>query len=172
MSVTALLAMLVSAEIHVTVPDQHPLRQPALAVILQRYTSMITRRGPRTRLPDPHARVVLDGAARPIRLCQGRRDPHVAPRGCRAAPHEPSAHPDLARPRDPQRAQQAAADPAAPNAARLAPHAASLARQAHHPPLDLPAPTTRPTTHATADPGPGAPHGPRESPMGLSTDTG
>ena len=43
---------------------------------------------------------------------------------------------------------------------------------AHHPTLDLPAPTTRQTTNRTADPGPGTPHGPRESPMGISTDTG
>jgi transposase InsO family protein len=40
---------------------------------------------------------------------------------------------------------------------------------AHLVPLDLPAPTTRPTTHRTADPGPGAEDGQRESPLGLPT---
>jgi len=34
-----------------------------------------------------------------------------------------------------------------------------------------PAPTIRPTTHRTADPGPGAADGPRESPMGLSKNS-
>ena len=36
------------------------------------------------------------------------------------------------------------------------------------PPLDLPAPTTGPTTHRTADPGPGAADGPRESRAGAT----
>ena len=40
------------------------------------------------------------------------------------------------------------------------------------PPLDLPAPTTRPTAHRTADPGPGAADGPRESPLGLQAYPG
>jgi putative transposase len=38
--------------------------------------------------------------------------------------------------------------------------------------VDLPAPTTRPTTHRTGDPGPRAADGPRESPLGLPTDQG
>jgi hypothetical protein len=76
-----------------------------------------------------------------------------------------------ARPRGTHRAQQAAAYPAAPDASGLAPNAAALARPARLPPLDLPAPTTRPTTHRTADPGPGAADGPRESPMGLSKNS-
>src|SRR6185503_2123754 len=42
---------------------------------------------------------------------------------------------------------------------------------ARRPPLDLPAPTTRPTTHRTPDPGPGAADGPRESPLGLPTNS-
>src|SRR3954471_7187130 len=123
----------------------------SLAVTVQRPTSMIARRGPRTRLPDPRTRAVLAGAARPLRHRQERRDPDTAPRGRRAAPHQPSAHPDLARPRDPQRPQQAAADPAAPHATGLAPHAAALAPPAHHLTLDLPTPTARPTTHLAAD---------------------
>jgi hypothetical protein len=60
-----------------------------------------------------------------------------------------------------------AARTAAPDAAGLTPNAAALARSARRPPLDLPAPTTRPATHATAGPGPGAAIGPRESPLGL-----
>ena len=76
---------------------------------------------------------------------------------------------DLARPRRAQRTEQTAARPAAPAAAGVAPNAAALARPARRPPLDLPAPTTRPTTHRTADPGPGAADGPRESPLGLQT---
>jgi hypothetical protein len=39
--------------------------------------------------------------------------------------------------------------------------------QTRRPPVDLPAPTTRPTTHRTGDPGPRAADGPRESPLGL-----
>ena len=78
----------------------------------------------------------------------------------------------LARPRRAQRPEQTAARPAAPDAARLAPNAAALARPARRPPLDLSAPTTRPTTHSTADPGPGAADGPRESPLGLQTHPG
>ena len=42
-----------------------------------------------------------------------------------------------------------------------------LAPPARRPPLDLSAPTPRPTTHATADPGPGTTDGSRESPLGL-----
>jgi hypothetical protein len=45
-------------------------------------------------------------------------------------------------------------------AARVAPNAAALARPARRPPLDLPPPTTRPTTNRTADPGPRAADGP------------
>ena len=40
------------------------------------------------------------------------------------------------------------------------------------PPLDLPAPTTRPTTRRTGDPSPRAADGPRESPLGLQTNPG
>ena len=57
-------------------------------------------------------------------------------------------------------------------AAGVAPNATALARPARRPPLDLPAPTTRPTTHRTGDPGPRAADGPRESPLGLQTDPG
>ena len=96
----------------------------------------------------------------------------AAARGRRAAPHQPPPEDDLARPRRAQRAEQAAARPAAPAAAGLTPNAAALARPARRPPLDLPAPTTRPTTHRTADPGPRAADGPRESPLGLQTHPG
>ena len=58
---------------------------------------------------------------------------------------QPTPDADLARPRRPQRAEQAAAHPAAPAAARLTPNPAALARPARRPPLDLPATTTRPT---------------------------
>ena len=40
------------------------------------------------------------------------------------------------------------------------------------PPLDLPAPTTGPTTHAVADPDAGAADGPGESPLGLQAHPG
>src|SRR6185436_17915394 len=52
----------------------------------------------------------------------------------------------------------------------VAPNAIALAPPARRPPLDLPAPTVRPTTHRTGDPGPRAADGPRESPLGLQTD--
>ena len=133
---------------------------------------MIARCGPRTRLPDARSRAELAGAARPLRRRQGRRDPDAASRGRRAAPHQPPASADLARPRRAQRTEQAAARPAAPAAAGDAPNPAALARPARRPPLDLPAPTTRPTTHPAADPGPGAADGPRESPLGLQTHPG
>ena len=58
---------------------------------------------------------------------------------------------------------------AAPAAAGLAPHPAALAPPACRPTLDLPAPTTRPTTHRTPDPGAGTADGPRESPLRLPT---
>src|SRR5689334_17095949 len=132
---------------------------------------MIAQRGPRTCLLDARSPAVLAGAARPLRYRQGRRDPDPAARGRRAAPHEHPADADLARPRGTQRAQQAAADPAAPDAAGVTPNAAALARPTRRPPLDQPAPTIRPTTRRTADPGTGAADSPGESPMGLSKDS-
>jgi hypothetical protein len=57
-------------------------------------------------------------------------------------------------------------------AAGVAPNAAALARPACCPTLDLPAPTTRPTTNSTADPSLGVTDGPRESPLGLQKDSG
>jgi hypothetical protein len=50
-----------------------------------------------------------------------------------------------------------------------APNVAAPARPVRCPPLDLPPPTTRSTTHRTADPGTGAADGPRESDLGLQT---
>jgi hypothetical protein len=47
------------------------------------------------------------------------------------------------------------------------PDALALAHPARCPPLDLPAPTPRPTTHRTADPRPGAADSPRESRWGY-----
>jgi hypothetical protein len=124
---------------------------------------MIARCGRSTRVPDARSCAELADAARPLRRCQGRRDPGAASRGRRAAPQQLPAETDLARPRRSQRAEQAPPSPAAQAAARVAPNAAALARPAHRPPLDLPATTTRPTTHRTADPGPGAADGQRES---------
>jgi len=60
--------------------------------------SMIARCGPQTRLPHARTRAELAGAARPLRHREGRRDPHAAPRGRRAAPHQLRANTDLARP--------------------------------------------------------------------------
>jgi hypothetical protein len=53
-----------------------------------------------------------------------------------------------------------------------APNPAALARPPRRPTLDRPKPTTRPTTHRTADPSSRAADGPRESPMGLQTHPG
>ena len=92
--------------------------------------------------------------------------------GRRAAPHQPPASAHLARPRRAQRAEQAAAHPATPDATGLAPDAAALARPARRPTLDLPAPTARPTTHPAPDPGPRATNGPRESPLGVQAHPG
>ena len=133
---------------------------------------MIARCGPRTRLPNARSHAGLAGTARPLRRRQGRRDPHAAPRGRRAAPHQPATSADLARPRGAQRAEQAAARPATPAATGLAPNPAALARPTRCPTLDLPAPTTRPTTYPAADPSTGAADGPRESPLGLPAHPG
>src|SRR4051812_37847951 len=57
--------------------------------------------------------------------------------------------------------------PAAPDAAGLTPNPAALAHPTRRPALDLPSPTTGPTTHRGTDPSPGAADGSRESPMGL-----
>src|SRR5690242_9859778 len=126
---------------------------------------MIARCGLRTRLSDACSRAELAGAARPLRGGQGRRDPGAASRGRRAAPHQLPANADVARPRPAQRAEQAAGRPTAATAAGVAPDAAALARPACCPPLDLPAPTSRPTAHRIADPRPGTTDGPRESPL-------
>src|SRR3954470_2289759 len=115
---------------------------------------MIVRCGPQTHLSDARARSGLAGTARPLRRGQGRRDPDAAARGRRVASHQPSPEDVLARPRRAQRTEQTAARPAAPSPADLASNPAALAPPARRPPLDLPAPATGPTTHATADPGP------------------
>src|SRR4051812_29033165 len=133
---------------------------------------MIACCGPRTRLSDARSRTELAGAARPLRRRQGRRDPDASARGRGTASHQPSAETDLARPRRAQRAEQAAARRVAPGAAGLTPNPAALARPARRPPLDLPAPTTRPTTHRIGYQGPRAADGPREPPLGLQTDPG
>src|SRR5687767_1712036 len=59
-----------------------------------------------------------------------------------------------------------------PAAVGVTPNAAALARPTRCATLDLPAPTTRPTTHRTADSDPGAADGPRESPLGLPKSSG
>src|SRR6185503_1044449 len=56
--------------------------------------------------------------------------------------------------------------------ALLASNPAALARPARRPPLDLSPPIARPNTHRTADPGPRAADGPRESSLGLQTHPG
>jgi hypothetical protein len=135
-------------------------------------TSMIACCGSRTRLSDARSRAELASAARPIRRRQGRRDLDASARGRDTASHEHPAEPDLARPRRAQRTEQTAARRAASGAAGVAPNTIALAPPPRRPPLDLPAPTTRPTTHRAGDPRPRAPHGPRESPLGISTDPG
>src|SRR4051812_8140242 len=130
---------------------------------------MIACCGPRTRLSDARSRTELAGAARPLRRRQGRRDPDASARGRGTASHKHPAKTDLARPR---RAQRTAARRVAPGAAGVTPNPAALATPARRPPLDLPAPTTRPTTHRTGYPRPRAPHGPREPQLGLQTDPG
>jgi hypothetical protein len=122
-----------------------------------------TWRSPRAELAD---------AAHPIRRSQGRRDPGAPSRGRSAAPTQPTPHPDVDRPRAPQRAQQTAPYLVARAAARLTQNPAALARPPRHPPLDLPQTTTRPPTHPGADPGPGAADGSREPHLGLPTHPG
>src|SRR3954451_4577116 len=127
---------------------------------------MIARCGLATRLSDARPRAELAGSVRPLRRDQGRRDPHTAARGRRAAAQQSS--PDVvARPQPAQRTEQAAACPTPSGAARVTAHAAALARPTRRSPLELPASTTRTTTHATPDPGTRAPTGPRESPLGY-----
>src|SRR5512133_1153585 len=121
---------------------------------------MLARRGSSTRIPAGHPRAELAGAARPLRRSQGRRDPGAPPRGRRTAPTQSPPRANLGRPRDPQRAEQAAAYAAAPVAARLAEDPAALAR----PPRET---TTRASAHPAADPGPGAADGPGEPQLGL-----
>jgi hypothetical protein len=133
--------------------------------------SMIACCGPRTRLPDARSRTELAGAARPLRRRQGRRDPDASERGRGTASHKHPAETDLARPRRAQRTEQTAARRVAPGAAGVTPNPAALAPPARRPPLDLPAPTTRPTTHRTGDPRPRAADGPREPPLGLQTNS-
>src|SRR3954447_5621985 len=133
---------------------------------------MIARCGPRTCLSTSRSRAGLAGAARPLRRRQGRRDPDTASRGCRTAPHQPPTNLHLARPRRAQRTEQTAPRPTTSAPAGVTSNAAALARPTRRPPLDLPAPTTRPTTHLRRDPGLGAADGPRESPLGLPTNPG
>ena len=58
--------------------------------------------------------------------------------GRRAASTQPSSEADLARPRRPQRAEQAAAHGSAPATARLTENTTALLRPPRRPPLDLP----------------------------------
>ena len=81
--------------------------------------------------------------------------------------HNPRPTADVGRPGRPQRPQQAAARGSAPVATGVAQNPAALARPTRRPPLDLPATTTRPPTHPTADPGPGVADGRRESHLEL-----
>ena len=132
-------------------PQRHPPRQ----------ASMIGNRGLPTRLTGAYPRAELAGAARSLRRDQGCGDPGAASRGHRAAPKQPSSIDVVARPRRAQCAEQAAPHLAAPAAARVAQNPAALARPPRCPPLDLPAPTPRPTTHRTnvTDPRPTTPNG-------------
>jgi hypothetical protein len=91
-----------------------------LNITIPTRASMIAHCGLATRLPDARSHAGLAGAARPLRLRQGRRDSDAASRGRRAAPHQRPANTDLARPRGAQRAEQAVAFPAAPAAAGVA----------------------------------------------------
>ena len=125
--------------VHGQQPSAHPPRQ----------ASMIGNRGLPTRLPGAYPRAELAGAARSLRRDQGCGDPGAASRGHRAAPKQPSSIDVVARPRRAQCAEQAAPHLAAPAAARVAQNPAALARPPRCPPLDLPAPTPRPTTHRT-----------------------
>ena len=117
--------------------------------------SIIPRCGLPTRLSAARPRAELPDPARPLRRSQRRRDPGAPSRGRSAAPTQPTPHPDVDRPRAPQRAQPTAPYLVARAAARLTPNPAALARPPRRPPLDLPQTTTRPPTHPAA-PGPGS----------------
>ena len=93
---------------------------------------------------------VLSWPARPLRCRQRCRDPHAATRGCHPAPHQSPTDIHLARPCRAQRAEQAAACPAAPAAAGDAPNPAALARPPRRPSWTYP--TRRPGRPPTAPP--------------------
>ena len=140
--------------------------------ITSRAAGMIACCGLPTRLPDARPRAELAGSARPLRRSQGRRDPHTAARGRRAAPHQPSPEDVVARPRLLSALSRLL--PAPLRQLRLVSprtllrwHAQLVAHRWTYPHRRPGRPPT-----AAADPGPRAPHGPRESPLGLPTDTG
>jgi hypothetical protein len=128
--------------------------------------SMIARRGPQTRHSEARPRAELAGAARPLRHRGTPRSSHCGTSSpCCAAP--PSPEDFVARPRRAQRAEPTASSPATPDTTRLTPNAAALARPTRRLPLDLPAPTTRPTTHRTPDSSASTADGPREPSLGY-----
>jgi hypothetical protein len=124
---------------------------------------MISGCGLPTRLPAPHPRAELAGAARPHRGSQGRRDPGPASRSRRAAPTQRAPEAELDRPRTAQCTEPTATGRATTAAARLTPDPAALARPTGRPPLDLPATTPWPTTRRATRPGAGVADGPGES---------
>src|SRR5688572_25135908 len=130
---------------------------------------MIAGCGLPTHLSALRPSAELAGAARSLGCNQGRRDPGAPARGRRPASTPPPPDDELGRPRRPQRAEQTAPHLVAPGSARLPANPAALAHPARRPPLDLPATTTRPSTHPTADPRADTPDGSREPRLGLPT---
>jgi hypothetical protein len=109
------------------------------------------------RLPGGAPGIRLACLARPVRLRQGRRDPHLASSGRRAPAPDQETEAVPGRPGDPGRAGPADAQRPAPPAPadHLPADPAALARPAGPAALDLPAPRTGPAQDSIGDTGAG-----------------
>ena len=90
------------AENRVRAYDQRFRNHPTREAAARTPTSMITRCGSPTRMPDARPRAELAGTARPLRGNQGRRDPGAPARDRRIRRHHARPHVVLGRPPTPQ----------------------------------------------------------------------